>query len=594
MIKKQLPKFEILDCTIRDGGYLNNWNFDRKFVRELYRNLSRTGVDTIEIGFRNFQKKDYGIWYSTPEKLLQELFDDIDGASIALLVDLDEADLASIPKSKKSLVDLYRVTSHKHTIPQALKMCDEIKAKGYQVSLQLMGIVGYSDKDMTHLIKPLTKSSVDYIYFADSYGSLFPQNIKKFVDWLKPTKKKIGFHPHNNLQLAFANTLEAIRCGIDIVDGTVYGMGRGAGNLPLEVLIIYLEKTLNHEKYNALPILDLIDRYFIKLNDEIKWGYNLPYMLSGLLEVHPNYAKALTDRREHAADDMVKILETVKDLNITGFNKETLDKVVESGFTKPVEGKEAEENTAKKISQLQKKGRVTYQNRHAGKDFLILANGATLKEYKAEIDEFIKKNHPIVMGGNYLGGLFKPDYHGFSNRKRFMTYIEQVAPESKLLVSSDFDEGFVRDYTDRAFESIAHLNRISSTFDIQDGIITSNCRSIGLLLVATAIVMGAKRIFIAGMDGYKSKENFRTNKLHFYEEAVETKNFRMLLELHNWNEKLLGSINDYLANQGKDGLYLITPTSHKQYYKSIYNWKVDVVRESLLANRPAGKRTAHT
>jgi 4-hydroxy 2-oxovalerate aldolase len=591
MAKKQHPQFEILDCTIRDGGYLNNWNFDRKFVRELYRNLSRTGVDTVEIGFRHFQKKDYGIWYSTPEELLHELFGDIRGASIALLVDQGEADLARIPKAKNSLVDLYRVTSNKYSIPGALKMCDEIKAKGYKVSLQLMGIVGYSDKDMASVIKPLTKSSVDYIYFADSYGSLFPQNIKKFIDWLKPTKKKIGFHPHNNLQLAFANTLEAIHCGIDIVDGTVYGMGRGAGNLPLEVLISYLEKTLNHEKYNALPILDLIDRYFIKLNDEIKWGYNLPYMLSGLLEVHPNYAKALTDRREHAADDMVKILETVKGLNPVGFDKETLDKVVESGFTKPVEGKQAEENTARKIAQLRKKEKVTYKDRHAGKDFLILANGATLKEYKAEIDEFIKKNNPVVMGGNYLGGLFKPEYHGFSNRKRFMAYIEEVAPESKLLVSSTFAEKFVRDYTDRNFESIVHLDRISSSFDIQDSIITSNCRSIALLLVATAIVMGAKRIFIAGMDGYKSKENFRSNKLHFYDEAVETKNFRMLLELHNWNEKLLGSINDYLTNRGKDGLYIITPTSHKQFYKSIYNWKVDVVREPLAVDRP--RRTAH-
>jgi 4-hydroxy 2-oxovalerate aldolase len=588
MIKKRLPKFEILDCTIRDGGYLNNWNFDRKFVRELYRNLSRTGVDIIEIGFRHFQKKDCGIWYSATEELLNEQFGDIHGASIALLVDQGEADLAAIPKAKDSLVSLYRVTAHKHTINGALKMCDQIKAKGYDVSLQLMGIVGYSPKDMKELVRPLKQSGVDYIYFADSYGSLFPQDIKAYIDWLRPTKKKIGFHSHNNLQLAFANTLEAIRCGIDIVDGTVYGMGRGAGNLPLEVLLIYLEKTLNHVKYNALPVLDLIDRYFITLNEEIKWGYNLPYMLSGLLEIHPNYAKALTDRKEHTAEDMVKVLETVKSLKTTGFSKETLDKVLESGMAKPVEGQETEAATAKAVAKVSKKEKVVYKDRHKGRDFLILANGATLKEYKAEIDEFIRKNDPVVMGGNFLGGLFKPDYHGFSNRKRFMSYIDQVAPESKLLMSNSFDSKFVRDYTKRSFEPIVHLNRLSSHFDIKDGVITSNCRSVALLLVATAIVMGGRRIFIAGMDGYKSEENFRTNKLHFYDEEVETKNFRMLLELHNWNEKLLGSINDYLTAQGKDGLYIITPTSHKQFYKSIYNWKVDVVREPL----PPGRRIA--
>jgi 4-hydroxy 2-oxovalerate aldolase len=573
MAKKQLPQFEILDCTIRDGGYLNDWNFDKKFVRELYRNLSRTGIDIIEIGFRNIQKKDYGIWYSTPEELIHELFDDISGASIALLIDQGEVDLERIPQSKNSLVSLYRIASHKDKVAEAMQLCDQIKERGYRTSLQLMGIVGYSQKDKEELLKPLSQSSVDYIYFADSYGSLFPGQIQELVNWLKPTGKKIGFHPHNNLQLAFANTLEAIRCGIDIVDGTVYGMGRGAGNLPLEVLIIYLEKTLNHEKYNSIPILDLVDRYFIKLQDEIKWGYNLPYMLSGLLEVHPNYAKALTDRKEHTVDDMVKILETIKSKKLIGFSKDTLDEVMQSDFAKLADGEEAL-NQDNDITTLLAKHQVTYEDRHAGRDFLILANGSTLKEYKTEIDEFIKKNDPVIMGGNFLGGLFEPHYHGFSNRKRFMSYIDQVSADSKLLLSSNFEDSFIRDYTGRDFEHIAHLNCISSQFNIIDGVINSNCRSIVMLLVATAVVMGGRRIFIAGMDGYQSEENFKANKVHFYDEAAETKNFRMLLELHNWNEKLLQSINRYLTGQGREGLYIITPTSHKQFYKSIYNWKV--------------------
>jgi 4-hydroxy 2-oxovalerate aldolase len=573
MTKKQLPQFEILDCTIRDGGYLNDWDFDRKFVKELYRNLSRTGVDIIEIGFRNFQKEKFGIWYSTPEELIHDLFDDLSGASIALLIDQGEADLERIPQAKNSLVSLYRIASHKDKVSQALAMCDQIKERGYRTSLQLMGIVGYSQKDKDDLLEPLSRSSADYIYFADSYGSLFPSQIQELVEWLKPTGKKIGFHPHNNLQLAFANTLEAIRCGIDIVDGTVYGMGRGAGNLPLEVLIIYLEKTLNHEKYNSIPILDLIDRYFIKLHDEIRWGYNLPYMLSGLLEVHPNYAKALTDRKEHTVDDMVKILESIKRKKLVGFNQQTLNEVVQSDFAQPSDGEEIVDQKAE-IAQLLKKTSVPYEGRHKGADFLILANGASLKEYKPQIDEFIKKNEPIVMGGNFLGGLFTPHYHGFSNRKRFMSYVEQVSPGSKLLLSNSFETSFIRDYTQRDFEHIVHLHRISSQFDIIDGVINSNCRSIAMLLVATAVVMGGGRIFIAGMDGYQSEENFRANKVHFYDESTETKDFRMLLELHNWNERLLQSINAYLTGQGKEGLYIITPTSHRSFYKSIYNWKV--------------------
>jgi 4-hydroxy 2-oxovalerate aldolase len=178
------------------------------------------------------------------------------------------------------------------------------------------------------------------------------------------------------------------------------------------------------------------------------------------------------------------------------------------------------------------------------------------------------------MGGNYLGGLFKPHYHAFSNKKRFIQYIDQVFPESQLLLSTIFDEDFIRDYTDRPFEWLVHLNRISSQFDVVDGVVTSTCRTISMLLVAIAIVMGAKRIFIAGMDGYKSKEAFISNKVHFYEEAAESnreaKDFRTYLELHDWNDLMLQKINEYLSARNKEGVHIITPTNHKQFYSSRY------------------------
>ena len=573
MPNRSLPKFEILDCTIRDGGYLNNWYFDKKLVKELYRNISRTGVDFIEIGFRNIQQKDFGIWYSTPEKLIDELFHSLSGAAISLMIDEDSVDLSHIPQAKESLVRMYRITCHKDRVLAAIDLADQIKAKGYQVSLQLMGIVGYAQDDFDQLIKPLQAAAVDYIYFADTYGSLLPEDIKKFIDWLKPTGKKIGFHAHNNLQLAFANTLEAIRHGIDIVDGTVYGMGRGAGNLPLEVLIIYLEKTLKNDRYNAIPVLDLIDRYFIRFKEELKWGYNLPYMLSGITQVHPNYAKCLMDNYQYNMDDMVKILEVIKDMELIGFNRTVLDQLIQRGFTDAMAEKEELGHDETEIDDLLKKLPVTYKNRHDGRDFFILANGPSLKEYKQDIDEFIECYDPVVMGANYLGGLFKPHYHAFSNKKRFMNYVDQVDARSKLLLSSIFEEDFIRDYTTQDYERLVHLNHWSSRFDIQKDVITSSCRTISILLIGVAIIMGARRIFIAGMDGYKNKENFLAHKTHFYKNAAEASDFQAFLELHNWNERLLGSINSYLLSANKEGLHIITPTSHKAFYNSFHNWK---------------------
>ena len=567
----KIPDFDILDCTIRDGGYLNNWDFDKKMVKELCRNLSRTGIDMIEIGFRNIRQKNAGMWYSVPEEVINELFKDVSGIKISLMIDSDKADLSLIPKSEDSLVKMYRIACHKDKVFDGIELCEQIKTKGYKTSIQLMGIVGYTEKDFSIAMNPLSRSSIDYIYFADSYGSLFPQDIKKYVLRLKTLNKKIGFHAHNSLQLAFANTLEAINQGVDMVDGTVCGMGRGAGNLPIEVLIIYLEKTLNNKRYNSVPVLDLIDRYFSVLKNELKWGYSLPYMLSGIFEVHPDYAKRLVDYHEHKVDDMVRILEIVKGLGPIGFNKATLDRVVDAGLVNFTDDKLSEKNTGD-TAKFQEKQTVAYKDRHVGRDFLILANGPTLKEYKHDIDEFIRRYDPVIMGANYLAELFKPHYHAFSNKKRFVNYIVSVDPDSRLLISSSFDDDFIRDYTDRDYEGIAHLDRVSREFAIKDGIINSNCRTVSILLIATAIVMGAKRIFIAGMDGYKSKENFLSNNTHFYKESEEAGNFRLLIEKHNWNETLLDQINSFLIGQNKEGLHIITPSSHRHFYNSVYKW----------------------
>jgi 4-hydroxy 2-oxovalerate aldolase len=236
------------------------------------------------------------------------------------MIDFSQVDLSKIPSKANSLVRMYRIAAHKEDVLPAIEICESIKSKGYATSIQLMAINSYNKEDFK--IKELRESSLDYIYFADSYGSLFPRDIATYINILRNTNKKIGYHAHNSLQLAFATTLEAINQRIDIVDGTIYGMGRGSGNLPLETLIAYL--ALSHQKYNTIPILDLIAKYFIPLQKKIPWGYSLPYMLSGILEIHPNYAKEVSGK---SMEDIVHILETVRLENPSGFKEEIVAKI---------------------------------------------------------------------------------------------------------------------------------------------------------------------------------------------------------------------------------------------------------------------------
>jgi len=571
-------KLKILDCTIRDGGYLNDWYFDLKLVRELYRAHSRSGVDFVEIGFRStdkyFDPKQYGLWRFTPETLLSEVVKGISGPAVALMVDFGKVDIEDIPDRKNSIASMYRVAVNKDKVLQAVELCNVISDKGYIASIQLMGIVNYTEDDFNQILESLKNSKIDYVYFADSYGSLLPSDIKGILDRLSVTGKKIGFHAHNNLQLGFANTLEAIKSDVDIVDGTVYGIGRGAGNLPIEILLSHLEKTSLKNSYNTLPVLDIVDRYLLDLHKDLKWGYDLSYMLSGMFEVHPYYSKTMVDYREYSIEDILRTLETVKEMKPVGFKKPILDSIIQSGFVGiPATQKDSKSDfDSIPVRDLSEFGQVAYLDRHSGRDFLVLANGPTLKEEKEQIEKFIKKYNPVVIGANYLGELFIPHYHAFGNKKRFIDYVDTVDAGSNILISNIFSDEFIKKYTDRKYEFIQHLPQLSSDFNISNGIVMTNCRTISILSVAVAIVMGTERIFIAGMDGYKQVGSFMRNSVHFYKESDETEDFEMLMEKHNWNERLLKQIDNYLVSNNKNDLCILTPTSHKAFYKSINNF----------------------
>jgi len=581
--EKDYSRPKILDCTIRDGGYLNNWNFSKRLVREVYRAISKAGVDIMEIGFRyntRFFEEGYGAWRLSTEEDIREVTSGIDGAKISVMVDIDKADTSDFLEAKHSKISMVRVAAHKNKILQALKLLDELKIKGYQTSLQAMGFTTYSELERQNLVNDVSVSNIDYLYIADSYGSMYPNNIKEiFSPFIGLKNIKIGFHPHNNLQMAFANTLQAMRCGVDIIDASVYGMGRGSGNLPLETIVAYLQLSSDSSKHNIVPVLSCIDRYFVDMKKETPWGYQLPYMISGAMGCHPSYAKKLIELREYAVEDIWKALEFVKNLNPIGFNTEIIKDIIHTGLIGhkvDIKAKEKKStfDSSKKVL-VKKCNKPEYINRHKGKDFLILANGPTLKEYNEDIAKFIDKYQPIVIGANYLGDLFKPHYHTFNNKKRFIEYIDVVDKNSSLLLGRPIEKELIVEYTSRDYEILEYVDVLDDNFDIVDGIIQTNCRSVSVLLLGMAIVMGAERIFAAGLDGYLSADD--KSGYHFYNEAGEPEDRKIIIERHYWNEHFIRQIDEYFCDMGKEGIHILTPTGYKAFHKSLHNYITEVV-----------------
>ena len=572
-----MPKFEILDCTIRDGGYINNWEFDTKLVREVYRALSKSGVEYVEIGFRgtekHFDRKKYGKWRFTPEEQIREAINNIVGAKLALMADYGKIEIDDFCDANDSVVDLVRIAVHKDNLKGAITLLEQIKEKGYEVSLNVMGYANYSENERKDLVDLVKKVVLDYVCIADSYGSMFPDQIKPlFGPVLEIPDIKVGFHPHNNLQMAFANSLEAIRCGVHIIDSTIYGMGRAAGNLPTEIIISFLEKH-GSERHNSIPVLNVIDRYFVTLQSDNKWGYQLPYMLSGMFQCHPSYAKSLIDYKEYRIEDIWKALNIIKLEDTVGFSRPHLDELINQGIIgglSKVTDKEAwvSDNPRAAYRRLVDDPEVPYINRYDSRDFLIIANGPSLKEYAPKIEKLITKYNPVVLGGNFLGGLFKPHYHCFVNKRRFTSYIDTVAPESSLLIGQYITDEMIEEYTDRDYEKIYYIDSYAD-FQIKDGVITTNCRTVSVLLAGVAIAMGAKRIFCVGMDGYIGQEN---KEFHFYSEKEEQDDKDMIMERHLWNQKFIEQIDEYLIGSGKEGIHILTPTSYKSFYKGIDNY----------------------
>jgi 4-hydroxy 2-oxovalerate aldolase len=289
-------KVTVLDCTIRDGGLINNHYFSDDFVRAVYEGLSQSGIDYVEIGYRSSKSladpEKFGPWkFCDDDKIKQVLGDLKSGLKIGIMVDAHRITDQEFLPADQSLVDMIRAATYIRDIDAAIEMINRAKDLGYEATANIMTISLESDESIISAMKKLAASPVDVVYIVDSYGSLYSPRIREVMriaaDYLPG--KSLGIHCHNSLQMAFANTIAGLEEGAAYADASLFGMGRGAGNCCLELLLGYLDDS----RFKLEPVLDLLQKQMLPLLKSWEWGHIIPFVITGLFDEHPRSALAL-------------------------------------------------------------------------------------------------------------------------------------------------------------------------------------------------------------------------------------------------------------------------------------------------------------
>jgi len=314
------PELKVMDCTIRDGGLMNDSQFTDDEVKAVYEACVESGIDYMEIGYKNsperFPKERYGPWRHSDEEDIRRVLGDhsaeTTGLKLAAMADAggkSDWEHQIIP-AKDSALDMIRVACYVHQISEAADMIRHSHEMGYETSLNIMAISIVQDAEIDQVLEIAAELPLSAVVVVDSFGNLYREQIdhlvKKYAAAVTGKGVEVGIHAHNNQQLAFANTIEAIILGCNRVDATLLGLGRGAGNCPMELLLGFLR----NPKFDLRPILQVIQETILPMREKFDWGPSIPYHITGQMNMHPRAAMAF--RGGDAPDDYVSFYDQIR------------------------------------------------------------------------------------------------------------------------------------------------------------------------------------------------------------------------------------------------------------------------------------------
>ena len=474
----------ILDCTLRDGGYCNQWKFGSNNINLIINGLTEANIDIVECGFISEKINDELeiSKYNSVERVVKYLPKNHNNTKYVVMMNYGEFNVKNIPVCSENTVDGIRVAFHKKDYVNALKQCRILKKKGYMTFIQAMVTMSYSDQEYLDLISAVNKIKPYAFYIVDSFGMMKKRDILRYCSLVEHNlneKIVVGFHAHNNLQLAYSNTLTIIdMLNRDlIIDSSIYGMGRGAGNLNTELFVNYLNEEFNTD-YRIEPILMLMDEVINKFHQKTYWGYSLPNYLSAIYNIHPNYAGYLSDKNTLTINEMNFIFN-----NFDSDKKTIYDKAyVEDLYFKYMCDGEIRKHHIEELS-----------NTIHNKKILLIAPGKSSYNEREKIICEAKKKNVVSISINFNYQYFNTDMIFISNFRRYHSL--NNTDKMKCIVTSNISD-------DKPYVRIDYKKYINDNEFVRD--------NAGLMLIKYLLDENVEEILLAGFDGYSCvmEENY--------------------------------------------------------------------------------------
>lgn len=488
-----MAKRELLDCTLRDGGYVNDWEFGHDKIVEIFKRLVSSGVEYIEVGFLDDRRKfDINRTIMPNTQAINKIFGGLNkgNSTVLAMIDYGTCSIDHIQPCKDTFIDGIRVIFKEHLMYDALAFCKQLKDLGYIVFAQMVSVTTYTDEKLKEYSK-LVNSVMPYATsMVDTYGLTEADqiyHIYSILDKYIEPKVKIGFHAHNNFQLAFANAMAFLNYDSKrnlLVDGTLYAMGKSAGNAALELLMMYMNQKYS-KHYDINQVLEAIDNVIMDIYHKKYWGYNMKFYISAETKCHPNYVSYYLDKKTLSVKQIMELLESLKNEKKLLYDKDYAEQM----YLEYQSIRCDDRDSVKKLTKILK-----------GKNILLLGPGNSIKRQKKRVDRYIDENEPLVISVNYVPKDTLVQAIFLTNSKRYTelmnTLDESVNKDVAIIATSNVYK------TNGAFTYVLNYeNLIDKDTEIADNSL--------VMLLKAMINFKVKKVFLAGFDGYsKRRDNY--------------------------------------------------------------------------------------